>query len=230
MVEQYWQSNTGAVLIASPANPTGSVVSREELASIDRVVKSRDGFLIVDEIYHGLHYGQSYPACGLEFDAIIVNSFSKYYGMTGWRLGWLVVPEAAAANVEKLAQNLFICPSAISQYAALAAFSEPALEIMERQRQAFMARRDLLVSGLTKLGFDIPVIPEGAFYVYAELPAHISMDSEAFCSMLLEDYGVAITAGPDFGNNQSDRHVRVSYANDLDALQRALHGIAEAVK
>ncbi len=230
LVKEHWRPNTRAALLASPANPTGSVISRDELLGISSAVNDQNGFLIMDEIYHGLHYGPDYPVSGLEFDAIVVNSFSKYYGMTGWRLGWLVVPKDASANVEKLAQNLFICPSAISQHAALAAFSQEAQNIMQEQRQAFMQRRDLLVAGLRDLGFGVPVCPEGAFYVYAELPGSVSVDSEAFCSMLLEDYGVAVTAGPDFGEYEADRHIRVSYANDLEALKQALESMAEALR
>jgi aspartate/methionine/tyrosine aminotransferase len=230
LVVQHWQDNTRAVLLASPANPTGSVLARSEMSAIAEFVKEKSGFLIVDEIYHGLHYGESYPCSGLEFDGIVVNSFSKYYGMTGWRLGWLVVPEEAAPHIEKLAQNLFICPSAISQYAALAAFSSESISIMEEQRLAFKQRRDLLLAGLRALNFHVPDSPEGAFYVYAGLPESTAMDSEAFCSRLLEEFGVAVTAGADFGDYKADRHIRVSYANDLPALERALEAFAQALK
>ena len=149
--------------------------------------------------------------------------------MTGWRLGWIVAPESAIDEVEKLAQNLFICPSAISQRAAIAAFSDESHAIMERQRQAFMERRDLLVAGLRQLRFGIPSSPEGAFYVYAELPESIAIDSEAFCTMMLERFGVAITAGSDFGDYRADRFVRISYANDKTALEQALAQCAEAL-
>lgn len=230
LVAESWQDNTQAVLVASPANPTGSVLSREELLAIGATVRDKSGFFLVDEIYHGLHYGEAYPTSGLEADALVINSFSKYYGMTGWRLGWLVVPEEAQQDVEKLGQNLFICPSTVSQYAALAAFTPEAKTIMESQREAFKQRRDVLVEGLTQLGFGVSRSPEGAFYVYAELPPRVNVDSERFCSELLEQYGVAITAGPDFGEYQADRHVRISYANELSALQQALDKIAEAVK
>ena len=229
LVRNNWQDNTRSVLLASPANPTGSVLAQGELLAIAAEGRSRDGCLLVDEIYHGLHYGEDYPATGLLTDAIVVNSFSKYYGMTGWRLGWIVAPESAIDEVEKLAQNLFICPSAISQRAAIAAFSHESHAIMERQRQAFMERRDLLVAGLRQLGFGIPCSPEGAFYVYAELPEFIAIDSEAFCTMMLERFGVAITAGSDFGDYRADRFVRISYANDKTALEQALAQCAEAL-
>ena len=229
LVAEHWRENTTSVLLASPANPTGSVLPQAKLLEIGAEVKGREGFLIVDEIYHGLHYGSEYPATGLSCDAIVVNSFSKYYGMTGWRLGWMVVPELAIDAVEKLAQNLFICPSAISQYAALAAFTDESRSIMEDQKRAFMERRDLLVAGLQQLGFGIPDSPEGAFYVYAELPEEVNEDSETFCSRMLEQFGVAITAGPDFGDYRADHYVRISYANDKVALGKALDRFSEAL-
>lgn len=228
LVERNWQSHTRAVLLASPANPTGSVLPRDDLLGIADVTRRNRGFLIVDEIYHGLHYEDEYPATGLEVDGIVVNSFSKYYGMTGWRLGWMVVPETAIDHVEKLAQNLFICAPAVSQYAALAAFSDEAKRIMEDQRTAFRDRRDVLVSGLRQLGFEV-ANPAGAFYVYAKLPETIVEDSESFCAMMLERYGVAVTAGSDFGDFAADRHVRISYANDLSLIKQALEKFAEAL-
>jgi len=229
LVEQNWQENTAGVLLASPANPTGAIIEPEALAEIAAIVRHKDGFLLVDEIYHGLQYGAASVTSALEFDAIVVNSFSKYFGMTGWRLGWLVVPESAIESVEKLAQNLFICPTSISQQAALAAFEPESREIMERQRSAFEARRNLMVEGLRKLGFGVPETPGGAFYVYAKLPDAISLDSEAFCMQLLEGYGVAATPGTDFGFFEADRHVRFSYANNVQALEKALARIEQSL-
>lgn len=229
LVEQHWHENTAGVLLASPANPTGALIEPDALADIAAIVRRRDGFLLVDEIYHGLQYDNASVPSALEFDAIVVNSFSKYFGMTGWRLGWLVVPESAIASVEKLAQNLFICPSSISQQAALAAFEPESQEIMEHQRIAFEARRNLMVDGLRQLGFGIPQTPGGAFYVYAKLPDTMLLDSEAFCMQLLEGYGVAATAGTDFGFFEADRHVRFSYANNVQALEKALVRIEQAL-
>lgn len=230
LVKSSWQSNTKAVLLASPSNPTGSLINAADLEDIALMTKELGGKLVVDEIYHGLHYGSEAITTGLSYDSIVINSFSKYFGMTGWRLGWMVVPDDAIASVEKLAQNLFICPSTIAQHAALAAFTPEALEIMEGHRMAFEQRRNLLVSGLRALGFGIPLVPDGAFYVYAQLPASIELDSEAFCEELLETFGVAATPGTDFGSYLADRHVRFSYANDEVALNKALVAIAAAVQ
>jgi aspartate/methionine/tyrosine aminotransferase len=229
LVAKHWQENTAGVLLASPANPTGAILEPGALAEIAATVRQREGFLLVDEIYHGLQYGNATVTSALEFDAIVVNSFSKYFGMTGWRLGWLVVPENAIESVEKLAQNLFICPTSISQHAALAAFEPESRAIMEQQRSAFEERRNIMVAGLRELGFGVPETPGGAFYVYAKLPDAISLDSEAFCMQLLEGYGVAATPGTDFGLFEADRHVRFSYANNVQALEKALALIAQAL-
>jgi aspartate/methionine/tyrosine aminotransferase len=229
LVKQHWRDNTRGVLLASPANPTGAIIDRQALGDIASIVREKAGHFLVDEIYHGLQYGNASVTTALEFDAIVVNSFSKYFGMTGWRLGWLVVPEDAIANVEKLAQNLFICPSSIAQRAAIAAFSDESRQVMEQQRQAFELRRNLMVEGLRNLGFGVPEIPGGAFYVYARLPEELADNSEAFCLKLLETHGVATTPGTDFGQFEADRHVRISYANDLASLQEALQRIELAI-
>ncbi|MFT4676954.1 MAG: aspartate/methionine/tyrosine aminotransferase [Patiriisocius sp.] len=230
LVAQHWRENTAGVLLASPANPTGAIIERRVLKDIAAVVRQHDGFLLVDEIYHGLHYGNATVSTALEFDAIVVNSFSKYFGMTGWRLGWLVVPEDAIESVEKLAQNLFICPSSISQHAAVAAFKPESRVIMETQKRAFEERRNLMVAGLRKLSFGVPETPGGAFYVYARLPDTVSVDSETFCMDLLEKHGVAVTPGTDFGFFEAERHVRFSYANNIQALQEALVRIEQALR
>lgn len=229
LVEDHWRDNTKGVLLASPANPTGAIITRQALSEIAAVVQKKGGHLIVDEIYHGLQYGDATVSTALEFDAIVVNSFSKYFGMTGWRLGWLVVPEDAIDNVEKLAQNLFICPSSIAQQAAVAAFSDASKDIMESQRNAFELRRNVMVAGLRKLGFGVPEVPGGAFYVYARLPDAVQVDSETFCLKLLESHGVATTPGTDFGFFAADRHVRFSYANDIPSLEEALRRIELAL-
>ncbi len=230
LVDQHWRQNTAGVLLASPANPTGAIIDRQTLGEIAEVVSQRDGFLLVDEIYHGLHYGKATVTTALEFDAIVVNSFSKYFGMTGWRLGWLVVPENAIESVEKLAQNLFICPSSISQHAAVAAFTPESREIMESQRRAFEERRNLMVEGLRRLSFGVPESPGGAIYVYAKLPDDVKIDSETFCMNLLERFAVAATPGTDFGFFAADRHVRFSYANNIPALKEALIRIEKALQ
>ena len=222
-LESFWNDRTRGALVASPANPTGAVLSQAEYLALADAIRARQGIFLVDEIYQGLVYEEQQTATVLKVadDAFVVNSFSKYFGMTGWRLGWLVVPEAVTRDLEKLAQNLFICPSAIAQAAAMAAFSEDALKVMEAQRSEFEARRDFLVPALRSLGFSIPRIPAGAFYVYAGLPAG-QEDAESFCSDLLEEEFVAITPGTDFGFHDAWHQVRISYARDIHQLEQAM--------
>ena len=231
LVDRHWQSSTRGVLLASPANPTGAIIDEAVLQAVAAGVRRRGGHLVVDEIYHGLTYTARKPTSVLAFDpeAFVINSFSKYFGMTGWRLGWLIVPEAAVPDLEKLAQNLFICPSSVAQEAALAAFSAEARDIMERQREAFQARRDFLVPALRELGFGIERMPEGAFYIYATMPAGLAADSEAFSDSLLENHYVAVTPGTDFGFYRADEHLRFSYAQGLDMLELGVDRLHRAV-
>lgn len=230
-VEQYWNENTKGVLAASPANPTGSVLSRQDAISLADVVDRRGGIFLVDEIYQGLVYENESTDTVLKVvdDAVIINSFSKYFGMTGWRLGWVVIPEQLERDLEKLAQNLFICPSAIAQAAASAAFTPAAIEIMEAQREEFVRRRNFLVPALQQLGFDLPGTPAGAYYVYCGLPEGIE-DAETFCWRLLEEEHVAITPGTDFGFFEADRRVRISYARDVSQLEEAVERIRQALE
>ena len=219
LVEKYWSPRTAAVLIASPSNPTGTLIDHGELKRIHGVVKARGGVLIVDEIYHGLTYGKR-DRSALEFadDIFIINSFSKYFGMTGWRLGWMIVPEQYIGPVDKLAQNLFISPSDLAQQAALAAFHPDTVALLEQRREAFRAQRDFLLPELRRLGFDIPVTPEGAFYIYANCE-RLTSDSYQFCWDLLEKAGVAIAPGLDFGDHRARQHVRFSYPKSIPVLQ-----------
>ncbi len=230
LVETYWRENTRGVLLATPANPTGAVVPPAHMHKIADYVGAQGGHLVVDEIYQGLTYAPTDPVTVLRDvpDAIVVNSFSKYFGMTGWRLGWIVVPADAVENMEKLAQNLFICPSSIAQQAALAAFSADSLAVMEAQRTAFQARRDYLVPALRELGFRVGDSPAGAFYVYAGLPDGFGT-SETFCARLLEEFFVAVTPGTDFGDYQADRHLRFSFARDIDVLREGVKRIERAM-
>ncbi|MBY4678292.1 pyridoxal phosphate-dependent aminotransferase [Marinobacterium arenosum] len=229
LIEQHWQPQTAGVLLASPSNPTGAVVGRDQLRAISETVRQLDGQLVVDELYHGLTYGfDASSVLEVDPDAFVINSFSKYFGMTGWRLGWMVVPEAAAPEVEKLAQNLFISPCTISQYAALAAFKPQTLEILEQRRQAFAERRDLLVGGLRELGFDIPVTPEGAFYVYAGA-SHLTSNTFDYCWSLLEQDKVAVTPGVDFGSHHADQYIRFSYTTGLDRIELALERLQRRI-
>jgi aspartate/methionine/tyrosine aminotransferase len=224
LVAERWDSRTRGVLIASPSNPTGTCVPREEMRLIADAVSQRGGHLIVDEIYLGLTYG-SQPRSVLDFahDAFVISSFSKYFNMTGWRLGWLVAPEHHVRDIEKLAQNLYISPASPSQRAALACFAPETLAILEARRQAFERRRDLLVPALRNLGFRIPVMPTGGFFVYADV-GDLTDDSERFCRDVLEGSGVAFTPGVDFGAHRASRHVRLAYTIDdaklADGVQR----------
>lgn len=228
LVEEYWTSTTRGILIASPANPTGSILSQEAIVELGEVVRKKDGIMIVDEIYQGLVYENNPSGSALAQvpEAIVINSFSKYFGMTGWRLGWVVVPEELVTDLEKLAQNLFICPSSIAQEAALAAFSPESIAIMEAQKGEFAVRRNYLVPALRELGFDIPLMPAGAFYVYAGLPDN-APDAEQFCRELLENHFVAVTPGTDFGFHNAERFIRISYARDLSQLKEAVSRIGK---
>ncbi len=226
---EYWQPNTVGALVASPANPTGEILSLEELAKLYKEVQGRGGYLVVDEIYHGLTYGErAHSILEVADDAFVINSFSKYFGMTGWRVGWLVAPEAAISELEKLAQNLFISVSTVAQYAALAAFNAQSREIFEQRKTIFCQRRDFLLPRLRELGFDIPHTPAGAFYLYANIN-RFSDDSQAFCLEMLERHGIAITPGVDFGAYQSDQHVRFAYTTSMQQLEKSIEVMTKAL-
>jgi aspartate/methionine/tyrosine aminotransferase len=232
-LDQHWNARTRGVIVASPSNPTGTAMSAAQSAALLTGVRARGGFAIVDEIYQGLSYGER-PTSALAFgdDIITVNSFSKYFSMTGWRLGWLVVPEALVPTVEKLAQNLFICAPTIAQHAALACFTPEALSIFEERRLEFQRRRDFLVPALRGLGFQVPVLPDGAFYVYADISrlAHPdAADSTAFGMAVLKDAEVAIVPGDDFGFAAPKRHVRFSYAAKYERIEQAVARLAKLI-
>lgn len=225
-VEANWGARTRGVLVASPSNPTGTSMTPEQLRGMLGAVRGRGGFAIIDEIYQGLSYGHKpVSSLALDPDVITVNSFSKYFSMTGWRLGWLVVPESLVPTFEKLAQNLFICAPTVAQQAALACFTPEALAIYEERRREFQRRRDYLVPALRELGFEVPVMPDGAFYVYADiggLPHRDAGDSTAFAWSVLRDAHVAIVPGDDFGFAAPSRHVRFSYATRLERIEEAV--------
>jgi aspartate/methionine/tyrosine aminotransferase len=227
LVRKNWTPRTRAVLIASPSNPTGTLVALGEMAEIVRIAEGLGGCVIVDEIYLGLTYGdEAVSALSHSPDVFVVNSFSKYYGMTGWRLGWLVAPVDYVPEIDRLAQNIFLAPSTPAQYAALAAFTPEVEAELQRRRGLFRARRDFLLPALRALGFAIPLTPQGAFYLYADC-SRFTDDSQAFCLALLERSGVAITPGLDFGEYQPLRHVRISYANTLEKLQEGVRRMAQ---
>ncbi|MEI6000934.1 pyridoxal phosphate-dependent aminotransferase [Paraburkholderia bengalensis] len=225
-VERLWNERTRGVLLASPSNPTGTSIEPAELKRIVEAVRTRGGFTIVDEIYQGLSYDAP-PVSALSFgeDVVTVNSFSKYFNMTGWRLGWLVVPPAMVGAFEKLAQNLFICASALAQHAALACFEPDTLAIYEARRMEFKRRRDFIAPALESLSFSVPVMPDGAFYVYADCRgvAHPAAgDSAALTKAMLHDAGVVLVPGMDFGTYQPHEYIRVSYATAYTKLEEAV--------
>lgn len=230
LVQQHWNADSVGALVASPANPTGTVLSADELAALSKTLHARGGHLVVDEIYHGLTYGLDAPSV-LQVDdsAFVLNSFSKYFGMTGWRLGWLVAPPAAVPDLEKLAQNLYISASSIAQHAALACFSEASMAIFEQRREAFRQRRDFLLPALRELGFRIEIEPQGAFYLYADVSAFTD-DAQAFCAHFLETEHVAFTPGLDFGFHRANQHVRLAYTQEVPRLQDAVARIARGLK
>lgn len=229
-VARDWRPETVAALIATPANPTGAVLAQDEMAALAAAVRPR-GQLLVDEIYQGLNFGgaAAYTALAVEPDAIVLNSFSKFFGMTGWRIGWLVAPPDAEPELAKLAQNLYIAAPTIAQHAALAAFQPATLAILEQQRQEFARRVGFLVPALQQLGFVVPVLPEGAFYIYADVSAFTD-DSYAFCEQLLEQEGVAITPGIDFGAQAANRYVRFACTRNLEQLEEAVRRLARFLR
>jgi aspartate/methionine/tyrosine aminotransferase len=223
LIRRHWNENTKGVLIASPSNPTGTLIPREELSKAVRAVDSLGGCFYSDEIYHGLVYSDN-AASALEFsdEVFVINSFSKYFGMTGWRIGWLIVPNDFVEAAEKLAQNIFIATSSDAQYAALAAFDEDTLSELEHRRREFEARRNFLYEALLGLGFAIPVKPEGAFYVYADC-SKFTGDSFRFAMELLEAEGVAVTPGRDFGSHNAHHALRFAYTTSIERMAEAMH-------
>ncbi|MHB8454481.1 MAG: aminotransferase class I/II-fold pyridoxal phosphate-dependent enzyme [Acidiferrobacterales bacterium] len=226
LIRHHWTARTRAVLLASPSNPTGTVVPPAEMAKIIQVTLELGGCPVIDEIYLGLTYdGEQVSALAHSRDVFVVNSFSKFYGMTGWRAGWLVAPPEYVSHIDRLAQNIFLAASTPAQYAALAAFDPEVTTELRRRRVVFCERRDYLLPALRRLGFNIPVTPQGAFYLYADCSS-FGLDSQALVSNLLEQAGVAITPGLDFGEYQPGRHVRFSYANTVENLEEGVRRIA----
>jgi aspartate/methionine/tyrosine aminotransferase len=211
------------IVTASPANPTGAMMATDTLQALLDEVGRQALFVISDEIYHGLEYGPSPSPTALAYStrAFVINSFSKYFGMTGWRLGWVVVPEEYIEFAERLAQNIFISAPTHSQVAALASFTEENLQELERRRSIFKARRDFLCAGLKDIGFDIKARPEGAFYIYADC-GEFSEDSYGFAMGLLSQAGIAVTPGRDFGVHNPERFLRFSYTVPVARLEEAL--------
>lgn len=222
-VREVWKSGKSkALLIASPANPTGAVISRERLKELYECVSELGGLLVVDEIYQGLTYSEdSWSALELGNDIIVINSFSKYFGMTGWRIGWMVAPLQAVQHLERIAQNSYLSATTTSQYAALASFSEEAVEIHEQRRAAFRQRRDYLRPALESLGFSIDAPAEGAFYLYANCSA-ICNDANWLVEKLLNQAHVACTPGDDFGKYQGNHYIRFAYTRSIEHLSKGI--------
>lgn len=230
LLEESWNENTVAALLASPSNPTGTIVPNKNLQSMSAVAESHGGRLVVDEIYHGLVYDGDAPgilktALSVSNELFVINSFSKYFCMTGWRLGWLVAPEAYVRELDKLAQNIYLAAPTIAQYAALAAFEPETRAILGERREAYRERRDFLLPALRELGFEIPVVPQGAFYLYANC-SQFTDDSYAFAEDVLEQAGVAITPGRDFGANNPERHLRFAYTTSMEQLKEGVDRLA----
>lgn len=230
-VASHWQSSTVGAMVASPSNPTGDTLSAREIAELSQAVSERGGHLIADEIYHGLNYGDEGDTSALEIsdDAFVINSFSKYFGLPGWRLGWAVVPENAVAPLEIMAQNFYISPPNIAQQVALAALEPEAIAVFEQRREEFRSRRDFLVPALGRLGFDIHHTPPGAFYIYAGIES-LAVDSEKFCRDMLERTHVSFTPGTDFGDHRAKQSVRFSYTEPLPRLELAIERLTRALE
>lgn len=229
-LEQAWQPNTVAAMVASPSNPTGTSLSEDALTQLVTAVAQKEGVLIVDELYQMLSFNQQpQTVLNLTQDAFVVNSFSKFFGMTGWRLGWMVVPEAAIEPIEKLAQNLFISLSTPAQYGALEGFKPASIKLLEERREIFKARCDFLLPALKAMGFEVPCQPDGAFYIYADA-SRFTDDSFAFCHELLEQTGVAVTPGKDFGVNGANTHVRFSFTTSLEQLKEGVKRLGDYLR
>ena len=227
-VQAAWTDKTRGVLLASPSNPTGTSIAPAELRRIHEVVQARGGVTMIDEIYLGLSYEEEFGHTALAIDEhiISINSFSKYFNMTGWRLGWMVVPDAMVPVVERLAQNLFICASTVSQQAALACFEAESIAEYERRRAEFKARRDYFIPALQSLGLSVPVMPDGAFYAWADCTDAAQrlgvQGSWDFALEVMRRAHVAITPGRDFGSFEPERFVRFSTANSMEQLQESV--------
>jgi len=232
-VREHWGAQTRGVLLASPSNPTGTSIAPEEMRRIHAEVQSRGGITMVDEIYLGLSYDATFghSALALDDQVISLNSFSKYFNMTGWRLGWMVVPEALVPAIERLAQNLYICPSTVAQQAALACFEPESLRVFEARRAEFQVRRDTFIPALQAIGLSVPVMPDGAFYAWADCTqacARLGVkDSWDFAFEVMRRAHVAITPGRDFGQADTARFVRFSTASSMQTLQTSVERLRQ---
>jgi len=229
-VALHWNDRTRAAMVASPSNPTGTILPREQLESLCRFVEKKQGRIIVDEIYQGLVYEEEeYTALEVSNECFVINSFSKYFGMTGWRLGWMVVPDFYVDAIDRIAQNIFLAPPTVSQIAALTALQAETQVILDARRDEFRQRRDFLLPALEQMGFEVAVKPQGAFYIYADCH-RFTDDSFSWVNRLLDEQGVAVTPGIDFGRHLANRHCRFAYTQSLEILQQAVDKIDTFVR
>lgn len=230
LLNQYWSEQTVAVMIASPSNPTGTRLDKQSMQALIEATQKHQALLIVDEIYQGLVYdAENYSALSISDDIIVINSFSKYFGMTGWRLGWMVVPEEMVDAIDRVSQNIFLAASTTAQYAAIQAFTPASMRIIHQRRDEFKARRDYLLPALTRLGFKIMAEPQGAFYIYADCSA-FSDDSFDLSNQLLEKAGVAVTPGKDFGSHKSSQYLRFAYTQPVSVLEQGVARLEKYIK
>lgn len=222
MITKHWNSKTRAAMVASPSNPTGTLLPKEQLKTLYQAVEQKKGALIVDEIYQGLVYDeQDYTALEISDECFVINSFSKYFGMTGWRIGWMVVPEDYLDAIDRIAQNIFLAPPTLSQYAAFSALKAETQAVLDERRDVFRQRRDFLLPALEQLGFKVTAKPQGAFYIYANCE-RFTEDSFSWVQQLLNEQGVALTPGIDFGSYLADKHCRFAYTQSIECLEQAV--------
>ena len=230
LVAKYWNQKTRAAIVATPSNPTGTLLPKKQLIELCQFIDQNKGKLIVDEIYQGLVYdADDYTALAVSDECFVINSFSKYFGMTGWRIGWMVVPENYVGAIDRIAQNIFLAPPTVSQHAALTALKKETQIELDARRDEFKRRRDFLVPALEQLGFEIAVKPQGAFYIYADCE-RFTDDSFSWAKQLLNEQGVAITPGIDFGTYQANKHCRFAYTQSLEILEQAVDKIASFIR
>ena len=225
LVARHWTDKTRAVMVATPSNPTGTLLPEDQLKELCQLVEQKNGRMIVDEIYQGLVYdADDYTALEISNECFVINSFSKYFGMTGWRIGWMVVPEFYIDAIDRIAQNIFLAPPTVSQYAALTALKESTQSVLDERRDEFKKRRDFLLPALERLGFAIAAKPQGAFYIYANCESFTD-DSFTWVKQLLDEQGVALTPGIDFGSHLANKHCRFAYTQSLEILEQAVDKI-----
>lgn len=230
LISEHWNDKTRAAMVASPSNPTGTLLAEKPLIELCQQVEQMSGRLIVDEIYQGLVYDvPDYTALQHSTECFVINSFSKYFGMTGWRVGWMVVPEFYVDVIDRIAQNIFLAPPTISQYAALTAVKAGTQVELDLRRDEFKKRRDFLLPALQQLGFKIDLKPQGAFYLYANCE-NFTDDSFDWVKRLLNEQGVALTPGIDFGDFQANKHCRFAYTQSVEQLALAVDKIAAFIR